>query len=259
MAIGKWIGGVLGWMTGGPLGAIAGYFIGRLIDQAFESDEADDGPSDYEYQRMREQEGQRNSFLFTLMVLSSYIIQADGRIMHSEMEYVRQFLRRNFGPEAERQGDAILRDLFEQRKKTTEANWRQQIENVCRQVARMMPEEQRQQLLAYLMQLAKADGGVVEDEVGVLRQMSTWMGLSASTFDELNHLGENTLEAAYEALGITPQATDAEVRAAYKKLALKYHPDRVATLGEDVRRSAEENFKRVTEARDRIFAARGIK
>ncbi len=255
MAYGKWIGGVLGWMTGGPLGAIAGYFIGTIIEQAFDA-----GGDLYGGDTAaRGREGERNSFLFSLMVLSSYVIQADGRIMHSEMEYVRQFLRRNFGEAAEQQGEQILRGLFDERKAATEADWRRQMGDVCRQLQRMMPEGQRQQLLAYLMELAKADGSVVEAEMEVLREMASWMGLSAATLDELDHLGENTLEAAYEALGITPQATDAEVRSAYKKMALKYHPDRVATLGEDVRRSAEENFKRVTEARDRIFAARGIK
>ena len=56
------------------------------------------------------------SFLFSMLVMASYIIRADGRIMHSEMEYVRQFLRMNFGEEAVIQGEQILLNLFEQRK-----------------------------------------------------------------------------------------------------------------------------------------------
>jgi DnaJ like chaperone protein len=271
MAYGKWIGGVLGLMTGGPLGAFAGYFIGSIIDNAMASgDDRTDAHTSTDYdspffngaspqaQAARE-ESERNSFLFSLMVLSSYVIQADARIMHSEMEYVRRFLRTNFGPAAEEQGEQILRRLFEESKKDTPQNWRQQIKEVCQQLHRMMPEAQRQQLVTYLMDIAKADGVVTDTEVGVLRDLASWMGLLASTIDELNNLGRNTIEAAYEALGIRPDATDAEVREAYKRMALKYHPDRVATLGEDVRRSAEENFKRINNAKERIFAARGMR
>ena len=48
------------------------------------------------------------------------------------------------------------------------------------------------------------------------------------------------------------------MRAAYKRVALLYHPDRVANLDEAVRSEAERRFKRINEARDRIFRARGM-
>ena len=115
MAIGKWIGGVLGWIASGGsiLGALAGYAIGSLIDGAVSGGSSDDsygyntGSNDYD-------EGERNSFLFSMMVLASYIIKADGKIMHSEMEFVRGFLRHNFGEAAAVQGEDILMKLFEQ-------------------------------------------------------------------------------------------------------------------------------------------------
>ena len=90
MGAGKWIGGILGFMTMGPLGALAGFALGSLLDgnnglfgNTYEKGQAEAGNYD---------EGQRNSFLFSMLVMASYIIRADGRIMHSEMEYVRQFL-----------------------------------------------------------------------------------------------------------------------------------------------------------------------
>ena len=111
MGAGKWIGGILGFMTMGPLGALAGFALGSLLDgnnglfgNTYEKGQAEAGNYD---------EGQRNSFLFSMLVMASYIIRADGRIMHSEMEYVRQFLRMNFGEEAVIQGEQILLNLFE--------------------------------------------------------------------------------------------------------------------------------------------------
>ena len=64
---------------------------------------------------------------------------------------------------------------------------------------------------------------------------------------------------AYKVLEIEPSATDEEVRKAFRQLALKHHPDRVATLGEDVRRAAEEKFQQINNAKERIYKARGMK
>lgn len=67
-----------------------------------------------------------------------------------------------------------------------------------------------------------------------------------------------TLQEAYRILGIRETATDDEVRQAYRQMALRYHPDRVESKGEAAREAAEEKFRKITEARDIIFRARGI-
>lgn len=99
MAIGKWIGGFLGWITTGSiLGALAGYAIGSFIDVAISANGAQQGENyDNSNSGSNYNQGSRNSFLFSMLVLASYIIRADGKVMHSEMEFVRQFLRQNFG------------------------------------------------------------------------------------------------------------------------------------------------------------------
>ena len=117
MGIFKWIGGFLGWMVGGPLGLLAGLFIGSMFDSDDSTASIGGGGytgSGYTPGGGGYDAGQRNSFLFSMMVLTSYIIKADGKVMHSEMEYVRQFLRQNFGGDAETQGNQILKRLFEE-------------------------------------------------------------------------------------------------------------------------------------------------
>ena len=253
--LGKWIGGFLGLLHGGPLGMLAGFVLGSLFD-SYTSRIAQFSPEERE---TYEPQGERNGFLFSLMVLSAHIIHADKRIMHSEMEYVRRFLRTNFSATAESEGEDILLRLFEQKKQMGDVQWDSQIRDVCRQLSNIMPREQRLQLIAFLCEIAKADGHVANEEREALRQVSLHMGLDAGTADQMMGLGGSTLEDAYRVLGISSDASDDEVRRAYKRMALENHPDRVASLGDDVRHAAEKKFKEINEAKDRIYKARGMK
>ena len=122
MGLGKWIGGIVGFMSMGPLGALAGYALGSLFDNATSKQDNQQDINDNQQAYDNAYSGQRNSFLFSLLVLASYIIRADGKIMHSEMEYVRRFLRNNFGEQSVREGEQILLNLFEQRKRMDAQN-----------------------------------------------------------------------------------------------------------------------------------------
>ncbi len=294
MGIFKWIGGFLGWMVGGPLGLLAGLFIGSMFDS--DDSTASIGGGSYTGSRGYTgsgytpggggyDAGQRNSFLFSMMVLTSYIIKADGKVMHSEMEYVRQFLRQNFGGDAETQGDQILRRLFEEQDRMAAKDpnaFRKIIQDSCRQMARNMDDGMLQQLLYFLVLLAKADGKVPDAELRALYEVAQYLGLSASDVDSMLHMSggytgsgsrsgnsgsnnsgparnEMSLDDAYKILGVSPSASDDEVKAAYRKMALKHHPDRVATLGDDVRKAAEQKFKEIGQAKDKVYAARGLR
>ena len=116
MGLGKWIGGIVGFMAAGPLGALAGYAIGSMFENKDEDNYSGGGyggRTTYENPGY----GQRNSYLCSLLVMATYNIKADGKVMHSEMEFVRRFLRANFGEQAVNEGNKILLTLFEQRKK----------------------------------------------------------------------------------------------------------------------------------------------
>ena len=281
---GSWIGGTLGTMLGsGILGTLAGFCLGSIIDEVMDSradsnnynannqDHYSQGNGYQQYQygwqngtpNAQTYEEQRNSFLFSMLVLSSYIIKADGKIMHSEMEFVRQFLRQNFGEQAVNQGQEILLKLFEVQKQQGEQEFRKTIHQSCTEIKHYMDVSQRLQLLNYLVIIAKVDGYVSPEEIKALKEVSRHLGLTANDVDSMLNMesgarADSNIEDAYKVLGISPTATDDEVKAAYRKMALKHHPDRVATLGEDIRKAAEKKFQDINDAKERIFKARGL-
>lgn len=263
MAAGKWIGGFLGFMTGGPLGALAGFALGALFDKGLDSVNEDSSNQQAYAHSNRSYEGQRNSFMFSLLVLASYIIKADGRVMHSEMELVRRFLRQNFGEQAKQQGEEILLKLFEQQKRLGMAEYRTVIQDSCHQIRANMIYEQRLQLLNFLVMIAQADAVVSPEEIAALKEVAIHMGLSVEDVIQMLNLrsgspATSSLDDAYKVLGIAPSATNDEVKAAYRKMALKHHPDKVAALGEDVRKAAEKKFQEINDAKEKIFKARGL-
>ena len=207
--------------------------------------------------------GNRNSFLFSILVLASYIIRADGKIMHSEMEHVRSFLSNNFGEDAKQQGETILRRLFDKQKqmeREKSGSYEDIVMQSCRQIAGNLTYEQRLQLLAFMAGIIRADGVVDNREVEALRKVARALRLNDKEVDSMLNLHDasTNLDAAYKVLGISPDATDDEVKKAYRRMALKHHPDKVSTLGEDVRKAAEKKFQEINAAKDLIYKARGL-
>lgn len=275
MALGKWIGSALGWILSGGnvLGAIAGYCIGSLLSDATSTAERENGfngngntfRNDYSDTQFNQRpfEEDRNSFLFSMLVLSSYIIKADGKIMHSEMNCVRNFLRNNFGEQAVRQGEDILLKLFEMQKQQGATTFKETIRKSCVEISFHMNIGQRLQLLDYLIIIAKVDGTVSPEEVYALKEVATYLGLSAQDVNSMLNMEASSnqqigLDEAYKILGISPNATNDEVKAAYRKMALKHHPDRVSSLGDDIREAAEKKFQEINNAKERIYKARGL-
>ncbi|MDD5962903.1 MAG: TerB family tellurite resistance protein [bacterium] len=255
MGFGKWISGAVGWALAGPIGGLLGYLLGSVYDMSNEQKSAKGEASggrrvnfgaaynDYSAQE------RRNSFMLSLLVLSSAVMRADGKTMRSELDYVKQFIRNNFGEYAVGDALAILKELS-----AKEIN----LNEVCGQIKFYMNSSQRLQLFHYLAGIAAADGSVAEAELSTLRTIASQLGLPNADVESILALFGQSVESAYKVLEITPDATDDEVKRAYKRMAMKYHPDRVATLGEDVRLKAEEKFKAVSAAYECIKKERGL-
>lgn len=258
----KWLFGFLGWAFFGPIGALLGFLAGTAFDSLSSSGQNEIGDGNNPWGRATSSGGystrntssaqyrneQRNSFMMSLLVLATAVIKADGKLSNSELQNVKSFIRTNFGEQAASEAEGIVRQLM-----VKDIN----IYQVGAQIRTYMNYSQRLQLFQYLVQLAQCDG-MVQAELDVLDSIAGAISLSNTDRDSLLNMYRQQADSAYKVLGIEPSATDDEVRKAYKRMALKYHPDKVATLGEDVQKAAEEKFKKVQQAYEQIKKERGM-
>lgn len=240
---GKWIGAGLGFVLGGgPLGALLGLFIGSMFDNV---ETIKIGPGN---NPVPGQSG-RGDFMFILTVLATAVMKADGRIMRSELNYVKEFLKRNFGLEATQEAMSMIRKLY---------NEEIPLAQVCNQIRFNIDQASKVQLLYFLFGIAKADGTVSETELHLLENIATQLGIDHSTFLSVKSMYYDDIESAYQVLGITGSATEDEIKKAYRKMAMENHPDKVGHLGEDIRKAAEEKFTQINIAYEKIKKQRGI-
>ncbi len=249
----KILAGSIGWALGGPIGAI----IALAIASALGSKTTDysrriesDGQAHSE-QRYSRQQTTSNDFTMALLVLQAAVMKADGAVKKSELNVVKAHLRQLFDDETALEALRLLQQILQQDIP---------VERVTYQVRQHMTAPARRELLHMLFNIAYADGTCSRAELTLLEKIAAQIGVSRADTDSIKAMfgiGKNP-DWAYQVLEIAPTATDDEVKKAYRKMAMKYHPDRVSTLGEEVAKSAAEKFRKVHEAYEEIKRQRGI-
>jgi DnaJ like chaperone protein len=234
---GKWITGGLGWAIFGPIGGILGFAIGSIFDSAEIHTKVYTG------------ESSRNGFIVSLLVLLSAVMKADGKVLKSELDFVKKYFLDNFGPDASREAMILLRDILKQQVP---------LKDVCSQIRDNVDYPSRLQLIHLLFGVAYADGIVSKEELDVIYDIANFMGISASDYESIKAMFVVNINNYYTILEVEPTASNEDIKKAYRSLAIKHHPDKVGYLGDDVRRNAEKKFQKITEAYDKIKKERGF-
>ena len=126
------------------------------------------------------------------------------------------------------------------------------LRDVCRQIQRSMDHPSRLELIHILYGLSAADGDVHEKEIHVIQAIANYLNINKSDYESIKATFAKDNEAPYRILEIDPSASDQEVKKAYRKMATKYHPDKVSHLGKEMQDLAEEKFKAVNDAYQKI-------
>ncbi len=238
--LGKWIGGGLGWAFGGPIGGLLGFFIGSFFDAAKINSST----------KLIEGKTQRGDFILTFMVLSAAVMKADKVVRKSELDFVKRFLLSNFGEQQTKEALKVLKGLLE---KDIPLN------DVCNQIRFNMSNPLKLQILHYLFGISAADGEIHKNEILIIEQIAIKIGLTQREFNSVRSMFVKETDSAYDILGIPKNATEAEIKKAYRGMAVKHHPDKVANMGEDIQNAAKRKFQTINDAYNRIKKERNIK
>lgn len=236
---GKWLWGGLGWAVGGPIGAIIGFALGSItVEQGTQTRSIGSGS--------RSTPG---DFGTSLLVLCAAMMKADNKLLKSELDYVKQFFTRQFGVESTQERMLLFREILKQDI---------QLQPVCFQIRDHLDYSSRLELMHLLFGLAAADGHVNDQELDLLKQIADYTRIQTNDFLSLQAMFVKDKKAAYQILEIDKSVTDDEVKKAYRKMAMKYHPDKVHHLGPEFQNDAQEKFKKINEAYETIKKERGI-
>jgi len=225
----KWLFGGLGWALGGPLGAIMGYAIGSITSKNTNT--------------------QRGDFGAAMLVLFAAVMKADGELKRTELEFVKRFFVENFGIQYAQETMPVFKKIL---------NQNINIQDICNQIKAHMDMPSKLQLIHILFGLSKADNQIHKNEINIISEISGLIGINPSDFNSIKAMFIKDTKGAYEILGVNQSQNNDEIKNAYRKMAIKYHPDKVAHLGQDFAKFAEEKFKSINDAYQQIKKERDI-
>jgi DnaJ like chaperone protein len=177
-------------------------------------------------------------------------MKADGKIMKSELDYVKKFLFKSFGETTATEAITILKDLLHKDIP---------LKDVCQQINVNTPYQARLQLLHYMFGIAQADGHVCEAEVKTIEKIAFYLDINSEDISSIKAMFYKDVNSAYKILCIEKTASIDEIKKAYRKKAIEHHPDKVEHLGEDIRKGAEEKFRQINEAYEQLKKERSFK
>lgn len=241
----KWLAAIIGYSLFRLPGALIGFIIGSLIDNLGRSGGAGTFFEDFTRQKVSPAD-----FELHLLTLCSIVIKADGQVSQRELDYVRQYFLQTYGKE---RANAIFRTFNEVIKKREVS-----LERICALLNQRTRYEVRLQLLHFLFGIAQADGAVSGAEIDKLREIARNLRIGTYDFQSIKAMFIKSADNAYKILEIEKSATNDEVKKAYRKMAKKYHPDKVVTDNEAIKKGAEEKFKQVQKAYEQIQNERGL-
>ena len=233
----KWLWGGLGWSIGGPIGGIIGFAIGAMTESPLQK------------RRGRPPATRPGDFGTALLILCASLMKADGKVLKSELVFVKKFIVNQFGSEYASERLKLLQQILKQ-------NY--DISPVCHQIKTHLDYASRLELLHLLYGLALSDGQFHEKEKDFIDTIASYIGIRSADQISIRAMFVKVKASAYKILEITEDASTDEIKSAYRRMAKKYHPDKLHHLGPDFQKDAQEKFKKVNEAYNILKKQKGF-
>ena len=250
--MGKWtgtiIGGGIGWALLGPLGALFGAYIGNMLSEnhpqstgfgrgAIYGDSSPYGDT------------RAGDFAVAMLSLFAYVNKSDDTVRSSEVQYVKNYLLNKFG-------ERNARDLLYLYKEILKKDYN--IHDVSRQISQHMDYYSRLELVHVLYGIAGADGVFKPAELQAIQDICSGLGILDKDHESIKSIFIKMNNQAYGILNVNFDDDIETIKKAYRGLAVKYHPDKVANLGPEIQNLAEEKFKAINNAYQTIRKERGF-
>ncbi len=249
--MGKWtgtiIGGGIGWALLGPLGAIFGAYIGSMLSEnskrsGYSGNYIRGGASPYGDTRA-------GDFAVAMLSLFAHVSKSDKTIRSSEIQYVKSFLVEKFGKQNAQDLLYLYREILKK-----DYN----IHDVARQISEHMDYYSRLELVHILFGIAGADRVFQKAELQAIQEICVGLGIAAKDYESIKSIFIGNNNQAYSILNVQPEDDVETIKKSYRGLAVKYHPDKVASLGPEIQQLAEEKFKAINDAYQNIRKERGF-
>ncbi|NBC58860.1 MAG: DnaJ domain-containing protein [Bacteroidetes bacterium] len=243
----KWVCAIIGFFFRGFFGALAGYLIGSLLDLVlmpkrnqrsfggFFQNSQGVSPGDFE---------------LNLLSLASLVIKADGNVSQKELDYVRSYFVKAYGKERANATFKTFNEVIKKRQISAS--------NICQYLKPRLRYEVRLQIIHFLFNIAQADGHITTNEINKIHQISSYFSLSQRDFESIKAMFIKSADKAYKILEVDKNASDAEIKKAYRRMVKKYHPDKLQNIDEAYQKGAKEKFNQVQEAYEQLQKERGF-
>lgn len=243
---GKIVGGAAGFAMGGPLGALLGLVAGHVLVD----DRARSGAQEAARADPRIANERQAAFIMGVIALAAKMAKADGRVTSDEIRAFRDMVK---APPGDMKRVEWVFDLARQ---STDG-----FESYARQIGRLFKDDPRvlEDLLDGLFHIARSDGVFHGSEDAYLREVARLFGFDVAAYERIK--ARNLPESAtpYAVLGVTPAASNEEIKAAYRRLVKEHHPDAMIARGvpEEFIAIATDKVAAINGAYERIKELRG--
>ena len=233
----KWIAALLGFFYYRFPGAVIGFFLGSIIESLSKNSSI----KYYSSSSIKPEE-----FELNLLALSAILIKADGKVEESELAYVRNFFLSQYGKD---KTNYIFRKFNSEIKKEVQDTF--SITSFFKTCARY---ETRLQILHFLFGIANSDGNVSNLELLKIEQISISLGINLLDMESIKAMFIEDTDSAYKILEIKTNASESEIKQAYRKMAKKYHPDKIQSSDPAMIKGSEEKFREVKKAYETLIS-----